>query len=66
MWESYQIALDNTEWKHWAVQFKADTIKGFRYLGNNPDNPVWSTDIGTTEQLYGDLVNIDQVRFLCP
>ncbi len=63
MWESYQIALDNTEWKHWAVQFKADTIKGFRYLGNNPDNPVWSTDIGTTEQLYGDLVNIDQVRF---
>ncbi|RJP64833.1 MAG: T9SS C-terminal target domain-containing protein [Ignavibacteriales bacterium] len=32
-------------------------------MGNNPDNPIWSTDVGTDEQLYGDIANIDQVRF---
>jgi len=63
MWESYKISLGNTEWKHWAVEFAADSTTGFRYLGNNPDNPIWSTNVGTTQQLYGDLASIDQVRF---
>lgn len=63
MWESYKIPLSNTEWVHWAIDFKADSVKGFRYLGNNPDNPIWSANIGTDSQLYGDLSAIDQVRF---
>lgn len=63
MWESYNIPLKDTKWTHWAINFTADSVKGFRYLGNNPDNPIWSTDVGTTNQLYGDIANIDQVRF---
>jgi len=63
MWESYDIPLKETKWVHWAISFAADTVEGFRYLGNDPDNPVWSTDIGTKSQLYGDLASIDQIRF---
>ncbi len=63
MWESVAFSLNETEWKHVGVEFKADSISGFRYLGNNPDVPIWSADIGTDEQLYGDIANIDQVRF---
>ena len=63
MWESAKFKLSQSIWKHFGVQFKADTVNGFRYLGNNPDNPIWSSDIGTDEQLYGDLANIDQIRF---
>jgi len=63
MWESYPIPLKDTSWKLWAVKFIADSTTGFRYLGNNPDNPVWSSNVGTKAQLYGDLASIDQVRF---
>lgn len=63
MWESAKFKLNQSVWQHLGVQFKADSINGFRYLGNNPDNPIWSSDIGTDEQLYGDLANIDQIRF---
>jgi hypothetical protein len=63
MWESAPFKLNNTDWIHVGVKFAADSVEGFRYLGNNPDEPIWSTDIGTNEQLYGDLANIDQIRF---
>ncbi|MFZ1288644.1 MAG: carbohydrate binding domain-containing protein [Melioribacteraceae bacterium] len=63
MWESAPFELKNTDWSHVGVKFKADTLEGFRYLGNNPDEPIWSSDIGTDEQLYGDIANIDQLRF---
>lgn len=63
MWESAKFKLNQSAWQHLGVQFKADSINGFRYLGNDPDNPVWSTDVGTDEQLKGDLANIDQIRF---
>ncbi|MGD8780826.1 MAG: carbohydrate binding domain-containing protein [Ignavibacteria bacterium] len=63
MWESAPVSLNTTEWQHIGVQFTADSVNGFRYLGSNTDNPVWSTDVGTDEQLYGDLANIDQLRF---
>ncbi|MDP3147704.1 MAG: carbohydrate binding domain-containing protein [Ignavibacteria bacterium] len=63
MWESALIPMNQEAWQHFGVCFKADSINGFRYLGNNPDNPVWSTDVGTDGQLLGDIANIDQVRF---
>ncbi|MBU0473973.1 MAG: T9SS type A sorting domain-containing protein [Bacteroidetes bacterium] len=63
MWESPPISLKKTDWLHTGVKFVADSSEGFRYLGNNPDEPIWSTNIGTNEQLYGDLANIDQLRF---
>ncbi len=63
MWESAPYVLSNTGWMHIGVKFAADSVEGFRYLGNNPDDPSWSDDIGTDEQLYGDLANIDQIRF---
>jgi len=63
MWESATFTLNQETWQHIGIEFKADSISGFRYLGNNPDNPIWSTDVGTDEQLYGDIANIDQVRF---
>ena len=63
MWESPSFQLTNTAWTHIGVSFIADSIGGFRYLGSNPDVPIWSSDIGTDEQLRGDLANIDQVRF---
>ena len=63
MWESAPFSLNNDEWTHVGVKFDADSIEGFRYLGNNPDVPLWSSNIGTKEQLYGDLANIDQLRF---
>ena len=63
MWASNKIPLADTNWNHYAVPFTVDTTNGFRYLGNNPDNPVWSTDIGTQDQLMGNLSSIDQVRF---
>ncbi|MBU4446739.1 T9SS type A sorting domain-containing protein [bacterium] len=63
MWGSNKISLTDTEWQQIAINFAADSISGFRYLGNDPNNPIWSTDIGTTAQLYGDIASIDQVRF---
>ena len=63
MWESAPFSLKSTDWIHVGVRFEADSVEGFRYLGNNTDVPVWSTDVGTKEQLYGDLANIDQIRF---
>lgn len=63
MWESKPVSLKSTDWVRIGVKFTADSTSGFRYLGNNTDVPVWSSDIGTTEQLYGDLANIDQIRF---
>lgn len=63
MWESAPFKLKNTDWVHVGVKFAADSINGFRYLGNNTDIPVWSSNVGTKEQLYGDLANIDQIRF---
>lgn len=63
MWASYPISLSSKEWKHIGINFAADTLKGFRYLGNDPVNPIWSSNIGTNDQLYGDLANIDQIRF---
>ncbi len=63
MWESAKFKLDQLTWQHLGVQFKADSVNGFRYLGNNPDDPIWSGDVGTDEQLKGDLANIDQIRF---
>lgn len=63
MWESAPFPLKYTGWVHVGVKFSADSVAGFRYLGNNTDVPEWSTNIGTSEQLYGDLTNIDQIRF---
>ncbi len=63
MWESAELSMSNTGWVHLGVGFSADSINGFRYLGNDPPAPVWSDNVGTDEQLKGDLSNIDQVRF---
>ena len=63
MWESAPFTLKNTGWTHVGVLFAADSVGGFRYLGNNTDNPIFSSNVGTNEQLYGDLANIDQIRF---
>ena len=64
MWASNGFPLsDSSSWTHYAVPFKVDTVNGFRYLGNNTDNPTWSSNIGTDDQLIGDLSNIDQIRF---
>jgi len=62
MWESQPFKLDNTGWQHKGVPFKVDSLNGFRYMGSDPNNPVW-TDLATDVQLNGDLANIDQIRF---
>jgi hypothetical protein len=63
MWESAPFSLKNTGWVRVGVKFTADSISGFRYLGSNPDEPLWSSNIGTNEQLLGDIANVDQIRF---
>lgn len=63
MWESAPFPLKNTGWVRVGVKFAADSISGFRYLGSNPDEPLWSSNIGTNEQLLGDIANVDQIRF---
>ncbi len=63
MWASSPVSLSSTSWKHIGIPFVIDTVNGFRYLGNDPTNPNWTGDPGTLSQLYGDLANVDQVRF---
>ncbi len=63
MWASYPISLSSTDWQHIGIKFAADTANGFRYLGNDPMNPDWTGNAGTTAQLYGDLASVDQIRF---
>ena len=63
MWSSYKMPLSDTTWHLVTVPFIVDTLKGFRYLGNNPDNPVIGPDIGTNDMMKTDLANVTQVRF---
>ena len=63
MWGSNSFSLKSTDWTHIGIPFTVDTTAGFRYLGNDPQNPIWSGDIGTQEQLMGDLANVDQIFF---
>ncbi len=63
MWGSSSFSLKSTDWTHIGIPFTIDTTSGFRYLGNDIQNPAWSGDIGTQEQLKGDLANIDQIFF---
>ncbi len=63
MWASNAITLHDTTWQLLGIPFTADSTSGFRYLGNDPNNPTWSSNVGTTQQLYGDLASIDQVVF---
>ena len=61
MWASNPISLNSTDWRHIGIPFTVDSTDGFRYLGNDPQNPSWSSNIGTNAQLKGDLANIDQI-----
>jgi len=63
MWASNPVSLSSTSWRHIGIPFKADSVNGFRYLGNDPTNPLWSSNIGTTSQLKGDLASVDQIYF---
>jgi hypothetical protein len=63
MWGSNSFSLKSTVWSHVGIPFVVDSMSGFRYLGNDPQNPVWSGNLGTQEQLMGDLANIDQIFF---
>ena len=63
MWGSNSFSLKSTDWTHIGIPFVVDTTAGFRYLGNDQQNPNWSGDIGTQEQLMGDLANVDQIFF---
>jgi hypothetical protein len=61
MWGSNSFSLNSTDWGHIGIPFTVDSTSGFRYLGNDPQNPLWSDNIGTQEQLMGDLANVDQI-----
>ncbi len=63
MWASNPISLKSTSWHHIGIPFVVDSVNGFRYLGNDPQNPMWSSDLGTDQQLKGDLANVDQIFF---
>ncbi len=63
MWGSNSFSLNSTDWGHIGIPFTVDSTSGFRYLGNDPQNPLWSDNIGTQEQLMGDLANVDQIFF---
>ena len=65
MWASYFIPLKDTTWHLVKIGFFADTLVGFRYVGNDPNNgPVFSSNIGTTEELYNHLKGINGLRIV--
>ena len=63
MWASNPVSLSSTTWEHIGIPFIVDTSNGFRYLGNDQQNPNWTGPVGDSTQLYGDLASVDQVRF---
>lgn len=65
MWCSYFIPTKDTNWHYMKINFTADSVTGFRYVGNNPDNgPVFTNNIGTNEQLRTHLKNINGIRMV--
>jgi hypothetical protein len=65
MWTSYFIPTKDTNWQYLKINFCADSIAGFRYVGNNPDNgPVFSSNIGTNEQLRNHLKKLTGMRMV--
>ena len=65
MWTSYFIPLKDTTWKLYKIGFYPDTLTGFRYVGNDPNNgPVFTSNIGTTTQIDSFLTHITGMRIL--
>ena len=63
MWASYFIPLKDTAWHFVKIAFIADSVVGFRYVGNDPNNgPVFTSNIGTTADLINHLKSITGLR----
>ncbi len=63
MWASYFIPLKDTIWHLVKIGFTPDTVMGFRYVGNDPNNgPDFTLPPGTTAELLNFLTNITGLR----